>query len=114
MLQRVAAEQELDGRTEHLAELEVDPPHRPVKVDLVVEVQARVEEHVKRLGPVRVQGQAALRDERVVDDPLHVHRAGRHTTYIGIARDVVHVVGRKRADQRGTQHDQPGRRLEAS
>src|SRR5438067_8472733 len=59
-LQWVAPQKKVDGRPEHLAQLEVDPPHGAVEVDLVIEVQARVEEHVQRLGRMRMQREAAL------------------------------------------------------
>src|SRR5207245_8945800 len=60
-----------------------------------------------------VERYAALRDEGVVDDPLHVERPGRNATYIGIARHVVHVVGGVGADQGGTKGRQPEWRLKA-
>ena len=113
VLQRITPEQELDGRAKHLAQLEVDPAHRPVEIHLVIEVEPRVEKHVQRFRGVRVQRQAPLRDEGIVNDPLHVHRAGRHPTYIGIARDVVHVVSREWANQGGPQYREPGRRLKS-
>ena len=112
-LERVAAEQQLERRPEDLAQLQVDAAHGAVEVDLVIEVKARVEEHVERLGAVRMQSQAPLRDERVVDDPLHVDRTRGDATYIGIARDVIHVAGGEGADQRRAQGRQPFRRLEA-
>ena len=112
-LQGIAAQQQLDGRTEDLSQLEVDAPDGPVEVNLRVEVEPRAQEHVERLGPMRVKRQASLGDEGVMDDPLHVDRAGGDATYIRVARDVVHVVGRVRADQRGLQGCQPRRRLKA-
>src|SRR5207249_4287053 len=59
---------------------------------------------------VRVQGQATLRDERVVKDALDVDRAGGDATYIRVARDVVHVVGRERPDHGRLQGGQPAGR----
>ena len=112
-LERVPSQQDLEGRPEHLAKLEVDPPDGAVEIDLVIEVETRVEEHVERFGGVGMESEAAFRDEGVMDDPLHVDRTGRHATYIGIARDVVHVVGRVRAAQGRPQCDEPGRRLES-
>src|SRR6267378_3847550 len=60
-----------------------------------------------------VERQAPLGDEGVVDDPLDVDWAGSDTTYIRVARDVVHVVGRVGAYERGLEGRQPAWRLEA-
>src|ERR1700704_129191 len=60
-----------------------------------------------------VERQSPLGDEGVVDDPLDVDGARRDTTYIRVARDVVHVVGRVGAYESGLEGHQPAWRLEA-
>src|SRR5260370_15282036 len=92
-LQRIAAQDPLDRRAEDLAQLQVDAANGAVEIDLLIEVEPRAEEHVERLSGMGVEGQATLRDKGIVKDPLDVHGARGDTTYIGIARDVIHVVG---------------------
>ena len=66
----------------------------------------------ERLGRVRVQGEAAFGDKRIVEDALYVDRPGGDATYIRVARDVVHVVGRVGADHCGLEGREPLRRSE--
>ena len=49
-LERVASQQQVQSRPEDLPQLEVDPTHCAVEVDLVVQVQPRVQEHVEGFG----------------------------------------------------------------
>src|SRR2546430_6574738 len=44
LFRSVAAQQQLERGPEDLAQLEVDAPHRPVEVNLVIEVEPRAEE----------------------------------------------------------------------
>src|SRR2546427_13165153 len=108
-LERVAAQEQLDGGAEDLAQLQIDTPNSAMEIHLVIEVEPRAQEHVEGFCGVRVERQAPLRDKGIVEDALDVHRPGGHTTYIGIARDVVHVVRRVGADQGGLQGGEPGR-----
>src|SRR5438309_5956790 len=76
-VERVATQDQVHGRPEDLAQLEVDPAHGAVEVDLVVEVKASAQEHEERLRAVVVDGEPLLGDERVVEDALDVHGPGR-------------------------------------
>ena len=59
-------------------EVEVDRPDRPVEVDLLVQEEARGEEHLERAEARLVERQPALPDERIAHEPLDIHRPGRH------------------------------------
>src|SRR5262249_25544669 len=98
---------------EDLAKLKVDPADCPMEIDLVVQIQARVEEHEQRLRAVAVQSQTVLGDEGVVDDPLDVYRPDRDSADVGVAEDVVHVVGRVGANEERPENLQPGRGCES-
>ena len=74
---RAVAEDRPDRRPEHLGQVEVDGPHGPVEVDLLVHEPARRQEHLERPEARLVQRQAAVRDERVAAQPLDVDRPDR-------------------------------------
>ena len=82
-------------------------------VDVRVHVEAGVQEHREGLEPGPVERQAALRKERIVDDPIDVDRPHRDTAHVGVAQHVVHVVGREHAREERLEMRQPLRvRLE--
>ena len=57
---RPVAEHRPDRRPEHLGEVEVDRPDRPVEVDLLVHEQPGGQEHLERAEPGFVERQAAI------------------------------------------------------
>src|SRR5438067_1884761 len=111
-LQWIAAEQDVDGGREDLAQLKIDAAHGAVEIDLVIQIQARVQEHEQRLRAVAVQRQSEIGDEGVVDDPLHINGTGRDAADVGVTRHVVHVVCGEGAYQQRAHGGQPGRRFE--
>ena len=105
---RPVAEHRHDRRREHLGEVEVDGPHRPVQVHVLVHEQAGREEHLERADARFVERQPALRHERVAAQPLGVHRAHRDARQVRVAPDVVEVVDREHARQQRLQDPDPG------
>ena len=115
---RAVAEDRPDRRAEDLGQVEVDRPDRPVEIDLLVQEQARRQEHLERAEARLVERQPALADERVAPQPLDVD-VDRDAGHPGVAPDVVEVVDGEHARQERLEpadpaSASPGRRGPAS
>ena len=106
---RLGPEDRPHGRPEDLGEVQVDGPHGPVEVDLLVHEAAGRQEHLERRQAGLVQGQAAFRDERVAAQPFGIHRPDGHAGQVGIAPHVVQVVDREHARQQRLEPAHPAR-----
>ena len=109
MVERVAGKDALDRLPEDLPHVQIDPAHRAVVIDVVVEVEPCIQEEQQRLGPMLVEQHPLPIEKRVVKQPLDIDRADLDAAHIGVARHVIEVVGRVHAVEHRLEHLDPGR-----
>src|SRR5438128_12435595 len=74
LVERIAGQDSLDRLPEDFPHVQIDAAHGPVVIDVVVEVEAGVEEEKQGLGAVLMKQQALPIEKRVVEKPLQVDR----------------------------------------
>ena len=104
---RAVPEHRPDGRREDLLQVQVDRPHRPVQVHVLVHEQPRRQEHLQGADPGLVQRETTLGDEAVPAQPLGVNGAHRDPGEVGVTADVVQVVHREHAGEQGLERPDP-------
>ena len=108
-LARIVGKQQLHRVAEDVAEMDVDRTRGSVKVDVGIEIHAGIEEHLQGRKACLMNGKSLVRDDRVVNESGQIDRADRDAAHIGIAQDIVQVVGGIAAGDDRLEHVEPSR-----
>jgi hypothetical protein len=106
---RIGGKEPLHGVAEDIAQMDVDRPGGPVIVDIGVEIHARVQKHVEGGEPGLMDGKALVGDDGVVDQPGEIDRSDGDAAHIGVAQDIVQIVGRVAARNDRLENIDPAR-----
>ena len=109
VVERAGRQDELQRGPEDLVQVQVDGVPDAVEVDVLVHVEARVEEGAQRAERALVEREAVGGAEGVVDEPVDVDGAEADAAHARVAAHVVQVVDRDRAGERAVEQADPAR-----